>query len=60
MNELFIIIVGTLCSCALLCQFFMDYQKERLFIASVELIILIMLVSCCVCVICRCTLQALA
>lgn len=60
MKELFIIIVGALWSCALLCQFFMDYKKERLFIASVELIILIMLVSCCVCAICRCTLQVLA
>lgn len=42
MKELFIIIiVGALCSVVLLCQFFMDYKKERLFIASVELMTLI-------------------
>lgn len=60
MKELVIITIGILYSGILLREFFMDYKKERLFIASVELTAFIMLVSCCVCVICHCTLQALA
>jgi hypothetical protein len=60
MKELFIIIVSVLLSSSLLCQFFMDYKKERLLIASFELITSIMWAACCACAICHCTLQVLA
>lgn len=59
MKEFFIIIISVLLSSSLLCQFFMDYKKERFFVASIELITAIMWVVCCACVMWHCTLQTI-
>lgn len=52
-----IIIVSVSLASSLLYQFFIDYKKERFFIASFELITAIMWVVCCACAMWHFTLQ---
>ena len=59
MENILIGIVSTLLPSSLLCQFFMDYKKDRFFMASVELIVAIMLISCGVCAMWNFTLQTI-
>ena len=59
MKSFIIIIISVLLSSSMLCQFFMDYKKERIFIASVELVTAIMWMTCCMCAIWHCTLQTI-
>ena len=59
MEKFCIVIVSILFSSSLLCQFFMDYKKEKYFIASVEIITAIMWSVYCACAIWYCALQAI-
>lgn len=54
-----ITIVSLLLSSSSLCQFFMDYKKEKYFIASIELVTAIMWMICCACTMWHCTLQTI-
>lgn len=60
MKELFLIIISMLFSVSKLYQFFIDYKNKKLFVASVELVFAIIFITCTVCVVWNCTLQAIA
>ena len=55
--SLLIIIVSMLLAASKLYQFFIDYKKEKFFLASIELIFAIMLATVGACVIWNSTLQ---
>lgn len=58
--ELLIIIICSLFAASKLCQFFVDYKKERFFLASIELIFAIIFITCFVCIIWNSILQVIA
>lgn len=63
MNELFnivnivFVIVNIVLSSSLLYQIFLDYKRRRIFIASIDFVFAIMLITCYICVILYCTFQ---
>ena len=59
MEAFIIIFISILLASSMLYQFFMDYKRERVFAASVELVIAIMWITSCVCSIWYCTLQTI-
>lgn len=55
--SLLIIIISVLLAASKLYQFFIDYKKEKFFLASIELIFAIMFATAGVCAIWNSTLQ---
>jgi len=60
MVGIIILIISMLLSSSMMCQFFMDYKRDRFFIASVELIAAIMFITCGVCAMWNFTLNTIA
>lgn len=59
MEGILVGIVSILLSSSLLCQFFIDYKKDRFFVASIELVVAIMFIACGVCAMWNFTLQTI-
>ena len=57
--KLLIIIINMLLAAFKLYQFFIDYKKENFFLASVELSLAIIFITCYVCLTWNYTLQAI-
>lgn len=59
MESILVLIISVLLSSAMMCQFFMDYKKDRFFTASFELIVAIMLITCGICAMWNFTLDTI-
>ena len=59
MESILVLIISTLLSSSMMCQFFLDYKRDRFFVASIELVVAIMFIACGVCAMWNFTLNTI-